>query len=465
MNSRIRSISVAGPGPDTGQFVVRDILRATLVPPTIVRCAYYAFVFSLPFEATDVDFGGFTLSRILGFSLVAVVAAATFLPKRRFRFDLPPKAFWCLASYSLVYVVLGLNVIANFESDAIVKEMIIQGIKSLVQLLIFFWISYSLLQYDRIARGVLLTLTASCVVVALLQAFDITGNITAQDRLAAFEWDPNKAAEVLSLGLIALIGLAFGKEKADLKLRFLFWPCSAVLAVAIVTTGSRGVNLALVGALLVFFSQGKNLKFKLKVSLIVLLAIVFLGWLSYIIEPVRERWARAYFEEDTSGRDEIFAASWEMFLEKPLIGWGPANHLFELGSRVHQRGFRDTHNLILWIFTESGLLGAVPFFSGLWLCWLGAWRARNSEGASPIAMLLMFLAAGMSISLHGDKLSWIVLAYALARGNLDVSKNSKKRITLSTDLELAPLQSEKSKRAISGAHVSRLLACNLWYRT
>ena len=29
---------------------------------------------------------------------------------------------------------------------------------------------------------------------------------------------------------------------------------------------------------------------------------------------------------------------------------------------------RDTHNLYLWVLTEDGLLGAIPFFFAIWLC-------------------------------------------------------------------------------------------------
>ena len=73
---------------------------------------------------------------------------------------------------------LGLNVIVSFGLQAGLADSIIQGIKTLIQLLIFFWISYSLLQYDRIRKGALLTLAVSCVLVAFLQFLGVTDDIT-----------------------------------------------------------------------------------------------------------------------------------------------------------------------------------------------------------------------------------------------------------------------------------------------
>ena len=38
--------------------------------------------------------------------------------------------------------------------------------------------------------------------------------------------------------------------------------------------------------------------------------------------------------ENMSGRENIFPAAWEMFKDKPLIGWGPIDNKYELGTRV-----------------------------------------------------------------------------------------------------------------------------------
>ena len=104
----------------------------------------------------------------------------------------------------------------------------------------------------------------------------------------------------------------------------------------------------------------------------------------------------------------------EMFKERPLIGWGPVHHLYELGSRFGVLKL-DTHNLYLWLLTETGLLGAIPFFIGLGICWSAAWKARDGiQGILPTAMIVFLLTINMAGTWHNRKLFWIVLAYGLA---------------------------------------------------
>ena len=47
-------------------------------------------------------------------------------------------------------------------------------------------------------------------------------------------------------------------------------------------------------------------------------------------------------------REKIFPEAVGMILERPLIGWGPLNHVWELGPRVGHP-FRDEHNVYLSI--------------------------------------------------------------------------------------------------------------------
>jgi len=158
------------------------------------------------------------------------------------------------------------------------------------------------------------------------------------------------------------------------------------------------------------------------------MVIGLLGWASFQIEAVRERWEKTCLEGDLSGRDEIWPKAWAMFEESPLIGWAPVYHYYELGSRLGELS-RGTHNLYFWVLIETGLWGALPFFAGLWLCWSAAWRARaGPQGVLPMAMLLFLLLIGMKATLLNLKLLWIVLAYSLASGRVAVSPWGRKAV-------------------------------------
>lgn len=398
---------------NSGRVSARSV-RVSIVPPLVLRMVFYAFVFSLPLEKTDVVFGGLPLAKLLGLVLVAVTVGLAVFYEPRLRLELPSKAFWLFLGYIAVYAVLGLDNILAAGEDSQLAAVVNQGIKTLAQLLIVFVIAYNLLQYRRIVKGTLLVLAASCILVAVLQSLNMTPDLNAHGRTAAFDANPNLIGDVLSLGMLALVGLAYGAMSAGVKFRLLFWPGAAVIALAIVTTGSRGTMLALTVALLVFFLTGQSSKTKIKAGLVALLVVTSLAWLSYRIKPIRERWENTYYEGDVSGRENIFSVAWELFREKPLAGWGP-NHIYEIGFRLGLEHPRDTHNTYLWLLTETGLLGAVPFMAGLCVCWLSAWRARNTaRGVLSAAMMINISLLSMSGTGHLDKTFWLVLAYAAA---------------------------------------------------
>jgi O-antigen ligase len=291
-------------------------------------------------------------------------------------------------------------------------------------------------------------LAVSCTLLAILLALGAGSESTQlsskglaeEERISAFGDDPNTTAGVLSLGILALVGLTYDRKKANLRGRLLAWVGIGVLAGVIVLTGSRGGLVAVMIGLLALFLSGRSRVpwlnaqlsgVRLKVGLIIVIAISLLIGISYYYEPARKRWERVFTEGSMSGRERIFPAALEMFLEKPLIGWGPTHHIYELGSRTG-RPFRDTHNLYLWILTETGLVGGIPFFVGLWYCLRGAWKARSGvHGALPLALLLSLLIMNLSLTWHNMKLFWIVLAYTLVSGDVSAIHIPKPRKTAS----------------------------------
>jgi len=286
------------------------------------------------------------------------------------------------------------------------------------QLLVLFWISYNLMRYEQIGKGTLGALAVSCFVLAALQVLGITST-TYQGRVTSLGVNPNTIAGVLSIGLLALVGLAYGQKNIDIKVRRLAWLSFGVLVAAIIATGSRGAIIALMVGLVAFLLRGRSLATKLKAGLIVLVSISSLVWASYQIEYVRERWERTFAEGDVAGREHIFREAWSLFEEKPLFGWGPIGCWYELSARLGDpKWSKDPHNLYLWILVETGLLGAIPFFSGLWLCVHAAWRTRHGiHGILPLMMIFCLLVINLKGTWLTGKLFWIVLAYALASGS------------------------------------------------
>ena len=380
----------------------------------IIRYTFYGFIFSLPFEEAALALGS-TLPKLFGLALAAFA-----LLQPRSCYKAPPKAFWCFGIYVLTYTLSALYLLLT---PPVVPELVTSIIGQqfrLIQLLILFWISYNLMRNEQVIRSVLWVLVAANLVLAVLQILGVTSNVSEQGRVTAFEQNPNGVATVLSLGLLALYGLAYGREKNNSKARLLFWFASAVLAIPVVQTGSRGAVVALAASLAIFFLRGKSLAAKVKFGAIGSLGIIVLAVASYQFEPVRIRWERTFYDESLAGRERIYPEAVAMIAEKPLTGWGPTKHLWELGARLG-RPSRDEHNVYLWLLAEVGIVGAVPFFAGLWLCWRAAWTARlTSQGILPLVMLLFILASSMKGTLLNVKYFWVILAYGLASGTYRV---------------------------------------------
>ena len=295
-------------------------------PGWIIRYAYYAFIASLPFEAADigVDRSVASLSKIFGYTFMMVT-----LLQPHLCFKSPPKAFWCFAIHLCIVALMGVMQEPLFYSE------IITQIFTQTQLLVLFWISYNLIQYEGIGKGTLGALAVSCFVLAVLQVLGVT-SATSSGRVSAFGTNPNAIAGVLSIGLLALVGFAYGQKNIDIKVRRLAWLSFGVVAAAIILTGSRGAMIALVVGLMAFLLQGRSLATKLKAGLIVLVCISSLVWASYQIEAIRLRWESTFYQGDVAGRERIFKAGWELFQEQPLIGWGPVSCWYELGARLGQ---------------------------------------------------------------------------------------------------------------------------------
>jgi O-antigen ligase len=379
----------------------------------VVLSAYYAFVFSIPFQTADIgtEKGFLSLASLTGYLFMMLT-----ILKPRLCYKFPGKVFWLFVLYLLINLLIGIIVIVDSPRLDIYLSFIKYYFATFVQLLLLFWISSNLMRHDQTVRATLLTLAISCIVLAIGQTLGLTSELyRTKGRLTALGANPNTIGNTLSLGLLALVGLAYGRGEMNRRARAAFWLFSGFLLVAIVRTGSRGAIVALLAGLLVFMAKRAGLGLKVKLGLALILCVAALVIASYYIEPVRVRWEATFTKGDTAGRDVIYANAWDMFLERPVFGWGPA-FLFELGSRLGLQT-RDTHNLFLWLLDQGGLVGAMPFMGALFLCCRSAWRARKSiQGILPMAMLVCLLVTNMKGTGIHSKLLWLVLGYAAASG-------------------------------------------------
>jgi len=399
------AVEILGPSRQaTGQRAM-NLAKSSVAAFPVLRYSFYAFIFTIPIETFDIGIerGLFSLSHIMGYLFIGCA-----LLQPELCFKKPPSAFRYFTAYVFVFVCLATLQKSEYTSIWVTR------LATHFQMLVLFWVAFNLFQDPRLIKGAFLSLGISCVLLSLFQISGGAVNQIGQGRVTALSQDANSLGSMLSLGLLALLGLAYGRNVGDQKIGFLAWICFGSIATGVILTGSRGALLSLIAGTMGLMARHGQSLLRLKMASIVTFTVACLVWASYESDAVRVRWERSLTKGNFAGREKILPEAWSMFKEKPLFGWGPVSNTVELGRRFY-KPTKDTHNLYLWVLTETGLLGSLPFFFGLWLCWRAAWRARHgAEGSLPLVLLTCVFMVNMSITWISRKQFWLVLAYALA---------------------------------------------------
>jgi putative inorganic carbon (HCO3(-)) transporter len=179
------------------------------------------------------------------------------------------------------------------------------------------------------------------------------------------------------LGVLALHALLRGRIRG-LKAAVLL----ASLPVAILATMTRAVWLSFVVSVgvLTFRSQNGRLRS-------ICVAVTVVGTLGLLTALSFDDQRRALADRlNESGpvdfRQAVYAGGWQMFLEKPITGWGVNQMPSELAR--HVSGYKEKelypHNTYLEILVEHGIFGLALY---AWLMWeilrLGRGRVPRAE--------------------------------------------------------------------------------------
>ena len=396
---------------------VSRTLPAQAVPATavnpIVLAAFYLMVASFNFEMPDR--GGWEIPAMTA----ALFIATTPLALRACYGRVPAAVLW-FGAFLWVYGVS--SIVHGWVNFGDVRHYLIV----LVEALLVGWASINLFSRERVGTTALWCFVYSALARSVLPMIGIgrTSYVvwTGGERMTAFGQNANFSAILLSGGLVTLLGLTYGRRGTSRVMRLAAWPIGAFIGAAIIETGSRGGLLALGAGLLgLIFTAGGNLKVRVRNGLVTVLAIGLLTYAAFTATVMRNRLEATAETGTLAGREQLWPSLVDMFLEKPLLGWGPINNQYEVAARTTDmaREHRDAHNLLLELLTAEGLAGAVPFLIGVGLCVVGAWRGRTSPyGIVPLALVALFLVANISTNLAAYKPFWWVLALALASGQL-----------------------------------------------
>jgi O-antigen ligase len=406
----------------------RDSMQgAPLHTALVLQGGLYLLVASIPFEYPERSIP-LEIPTLTG----AIFLLSTLFHPKRCYGRLPAPALW-FGAY-LVALLLSIMVGEGERAPQALSDYVI-----LLQGVLVFLAAGNLMRDETVARRTLVTFVAACSVRAALPLLGLGRTTSAVwtggERISALGQNANNAAMILAAGLVALIGLTLTRHHRRMPTLVLAGGLAALLGQAILETGSRGGLVALLGGVMVFALAADTWQRRLRNGALALLAIASLAIATLRLPVMKNRLSDAATTGNLAGREQLYPALWNMFLEKPVMGWGPIGNNYELARRVGERDrpSRAAHNLLLELLTSGGLVSTLPFLIGAWLSVRGAWQARGGEhGVLPLALLCCLFLANMSGDWGASKLLWVVLAYAFVSGKWGVPL-----------LQLSPVRSQR----------------------
>jgi len=167
-------------------------------------------------------------------------------------------------------------------------------------------------------------------------------------------------------GAMIAVGLLILWYHFNIRKFWLNWVVCIALLASIYWTNTRGVWLQLAGSLapLAVFRGPlrKAMRYFMLLAVVAYFAGIASKFSAYQTTLFGERAAQV------DDRINIYHASWRMFLERPLLGFGYGNFLkysnayFEQLPGVELRGQGEgQHNTILGLMCETGIIGTIPY--------------------------------------------------------------------------------------------------------
>jgi O-antigen ligase len=169
-------------------------------------------------------------------------------------------------------------------------------------------------------------------------------------------------ANGVTLNLLGLVALDSFRRRSLRGLPALL--LLMALPLAILATQTRGVWLSFAGCVLVLLFLSPNKRVRAACLCLILAAGVGLVTALSFDDTNTSFFTRLEERSPVEFRVVMYQTGLEMFLEKPLFGWGASDLQPELAKRVHD--FRQKafffHNSYLEIAVQHGLLGLVLYF-------------------------------------------------------------------------------------------------------
>jgi putative inorganic carbon (HCO3(-)) transporter len=324
----------------------------------------------------------FPIDRVaFGLLIVGVAGRAIVLQQSLFVWH---RASWPMAGLMLIAMVSVISQPFEPETWSVLAAKIIVPF-TLFHLAGFVFTTEQRLRQFEVFAVVVLAYLSFTAIAFLAGAHDLIFPAYILDESIGFHADRARGpflqavANGVSLNILGVLALHTYRRDSMRGLKMVVLLAS--VPVAILATMTRAVWFSFVATVLalIFLSRNRTLRFACLGLVLVAglgLAVVMSSSQSggVITDRLQERGPVAY-------RQAVYAGGWEMFLQRPLTGWGFHEMPAELPRHVSGYGEKVLypHNTYLELLVEFGVVGLALY---LWLMW-ELWRLGRGVVPAP----------------------------------------------------------------------------------
>lgn len=296
---------------------------------------------------------------------------------------------------------------------------------------------------EMLLRTLLIT-TASAMVVSLAQimatsAVSSIASLTSYseaNRLSLFGTDPITSGRTFGACFTVLSVALFWGRYSTLKKGIIISTVS-IAGVGLILSGTRGALLATIAAVTVsafMYAKRPGARWVVPVAFALLFGVITLWWdplapsrLAFLPPWIRDRFVISLLNSESSiARFRMFGEALRMLSERPFLGPG-------LGIFSLRTGFEYSHNLILDIALDTGLLGTLMLMVLLLniarkLLQASRFAGQQTLRGVPVrtlaALALFYLAASQfSAGYSGNSAVWFALGMTYGGAGLIYKEN------------------------------------------
>jgi uncharacterized protein YebE (UPF0316 family) len=360
------------------------------------------FAFSIPWQNAISIGGTRTLSMYLGIAAIGATVVSCLIERR------VAKPSWFFLAVLLLVLWEVTTYFWSLDADWTVLTL-----QTLGQLVGMVWLVGELCAEENEKHAVMQAFVFGCWVVCfvLISAY-LSGQAMDAYRYAPEDFSLNGAADTLALGIaMALILIV------KLKSRVFFWMnvCYIPIAVfSVVLTASRSgfiaTCLACAGVVFVLRRARLVLRVGWTILIVGLCVALFVGLASE--ERLAANMSRIVMTSETysvstlSGRTDIWAAGYDVFVRHPFVGVGSG--AFRVAVADQFGADLPAHNLFIQVAVETGIVGLLLLAGVLAASVVPSLRRGNTVGLNAILFLVAMVMAGVA-NVQANKAFWLVL--------------------------------------------------------